>query len=328
MQYEHSMVLTTTEYASGPLDDLVRDLLMKIADLEVGLKESRKEIHDLRAYCKMLNREKNYQKPKDYEFKEYDCSLSGMDLNTSIEALKKITEFINVDDSDTNELNEVTRQLEVALDDCKEYLDLKAEDDTFCGDGNTDITFMSTSFDDGDSLCLDDNDPCPDDDALLPDTTGYQGSRSEMDYLAEGNVIVENQLLVEAIDKEKECNAVVRQDLEAEKMEKSQLEEELKKQRKEHADAQHTYCDDIQEYMAKCQHAKFKMQAAEFNAQEVLELAQEALELGQEAAERQSEVEEVLQIVLDEVEMLRDVVDRREHSSGQQQEHFFECIDC
>ena len=60
---------------------------------------------------------------------------------------------------------------------------------------------------------------------------------------------------------------------------------------------------------------------------EALELALEALELGQEAAERQSELEEYLQHALDEVERLRDVVARREHSSGQQQEYFFECID-
>ena len=372
MQYKLSMTQTTTECASGPFDDSVRDLftmmeqmMMKISDLEVGIsdlevgfKESKKEAHALRAYCKMLNREKICQKPKDYiieESKDYDCSLSGMDLNTSIEALKKMNEFVNVDDSNTDELNEVTRQLELVLDDCKAFFELKTEDDTFCGDGNTDSTFVSTSFDDesvteiyfdGDSLCLDDNDPHPDDDdiegnflsfctrvddsflELLNDTVGYQERRSEMDYLAEGNAFIENQLLVEAIDQEKERNAVVRQDLDAEKMKRSRLEEELKKRRKEHANAPYTNCDDIQELMAKCQHAKVKMQAAEIDAQEALELALEALELGQEAADRQSELEEYLQHALDEVERLRDVVARREHSSGQQQDYFFECIDC
>lgn len=329
MQYELSMTQTTTECASGHFDDSVRDLFMMmeqmmikisdlevgISDLEVGFKESNKEAHDMRAYCKLLNRAKICQKPKDYmieEKKDYDCSLSGMDLNTSIEALKKMNEFVNVDDSNKDELNEVTRQLELVLDDCKAFFELKTEDDTLCGDGNTDSTFVSTSFDDdsvteiyfdGDSLCLDDNDPHPDDDddiedqflpfcddtflELLNDTVGYQETRSEMDYLAEGNAFIEN------------------------------LEEEP-----------YTKCDDIQELMAKCQHATVKKQAAEFDAQEALELALEALELGQEAAHRQSELEEYLQHALDEVERLRVVVARKEHSSGQQQEYFFECIEC
>ena len=125
------------------------------------------------------------------------------------------------------------------------------------------------------------------------------------------NLSLEVQNLKEQINKEKDINATMKRDLEVEKEERLQVEEELKKHQKEHADAQHIYCDDIQELMAECQHAKVKIQAAEYDAQEALELAHEA-------AGSRTEMEVFLQHALDELELLREGVARREHLPGQQ----------
>jgi hypothetical protein len=125
------------------------------------------------------------------------------------------------------------------------------------------------------------------------------------------NLSMEVQNLKEQIRKEKEINAMTTRDLEVEKEGKLQVEEELKKQRTEYAETQHTYCDDIQELMADCQHAKVKIQAAEHDAQEALELAHEA-------AESRTEMEVFLQYALDELEGLRDGVAGRGHVIGKQ----------
>jgi hypothetical protein len=156
--------------------------------------------------------------------------------------------------------------------------------------------------------------PSPNDVAFV-DTMSFFQAQQEAQSNAEDVLSLshEVQKLQEQIDKEKESNAVVRRDLESETIKRLQLEEELKNRRKEHADAQHVYCDDIQELMAECQHAKVKIQAADFDAQEALELAQLA-------DENRTEMEVFLQHALDEVERLRDVMARREHLSGQQQQ--------
>ena len=159
MQYEVSMTLSESDLTNGLLNDSLRDIsasmeqmmTQKISELEEELHDApKKGSTDLRAYCRKSNQENE----------EHDCSFTNEGMNTSMQALKKMNEFINIDDSNKVGLDEVTRQLEFVLDRCK----LEMGDDICFGDESTGSTFVPTSFDDGsetecyfdgDSLCLD-----------------------------------------------------------------------------------------------------------------------------------------------------------------------------
>lgn len=160
MQYEVSMTLSeresTNEWLNGSLVGIfasMEQMKRKISELEKELKDSKK--------CKKICRKNSHQESED------DCSFTDMGMNTSIlEALEKMNEFVNVDDSNQGDLDEVTRQLEFVLNRCKWE---KGEDETFFGDGSTGSTFLPNSFDDdseveiffdGDSLCLDEDHGC------------------------------------------------------------------------------------------------------------------------------------------------------------------------
>lgn len=109
---------------------------------------------------------------------------------------------------------------------------------------------------------------------------------------------LEVQTLKAELKKEKEEHQLVIENLKREKATRIKVEDELQERRRDHANAQNTYCDDVQQLMAECQQAKVKIRAAEQDAEEALNLAQDS-------AKSREEMEGFLQRALDELEQLR-----------------------
>ncbi len=146
--------------------------------------------------------------------------------------------------------------------------------------------------------------PSPTDVTKIEDLPFFKSQQIRSEELAHSNaedvlsLSLEIQNLQAQLRKERESHQITLEEVKREKSTRIKIEDELQERRREHAVAQNTYCDDVQELMAECQQAKVKIRAAEQDAEEALELAEEN-------AKSRAEMEGFLQRALDELESLR-----------------------